>query len=204
MDVRVLNTPCTSLSEMAEVTDKIFTPAATETILFATMLVFSNIIAHLALRETLKYFEPRHIRFTEAFVTDEVTAYVETMAIIARTRKNKKSATATIFVSLPGYMYLPRPLQQFLYLVLEAAYAKDLSFYIVAPNLRVNTTTWRLRQASYPAFLVEVSKVLQAYTEYKANSQLLVDEATAYDFGMQMSHRSLDKQGAPQVNDPNE
>ena len=32
MDVVLMNMPCTSLSEMAEVTDKIFTPAAAETI----------------------------------------------------------------------------------------------------------------------------------------------------------------------------
>ena len=32
MDVRLMNMPCTSLDEMAEVTDKIFTPAAAETI----------------------------------------------------------------------------------------------------------------------------------------------------------------------------
>ena len=32
MDVRLMNMPCTSLSEMAEVTDKIFMPAAAETI----------------------------------------------------------------------------------------------------------------------------------------------------------------------------
>ena len=32
MNVRLMNMPCTSLGEMAEVTDKIFTPAAAETI----------------------------------------------------------------------------------------------------------------------------------------------------------------------------
>ena len=32
IDVRLMNMPCTSLDEMAEVTDKIFTPAAAETI----------------------------------------------------------------------------------------------------------------------------------------------------------------------------
>ena len=32
MDVRLMNMPCTTLNEMAEVTDKIFTPAGTETI----------------------------------------------------------------------------------------------------------------------------------------------------------------------------
>ena len=91
-----------------------------------------------------------------------------------------------------------------MYLVLEASYARDLHFYTVAPNHRINVKTWRPCEASYPAFLAEVSKAVQGYTGYRGNSQLLVDEATAYDYGMQMSSRSLDGNGVRQVNDPNE
>ena len=70
----------------------------------------------------------QHTRFTEGFVTDEVIAYVETMSDIATRMRNKKPNTGTVFVSPPGYIYLPRALQQFLYLVLEASYARDLPF----------------------------------------------------------------------------
>ena len=48
-----------------------------------------------------------------------------------------------------------------LVLVLKAAYARDLNFYIVAPNLRINVTTWRPCEASYPSYLAEVSKALR-------------------------------------------
>ena len=88
--------------------------------------------------------------------------------------------------------------------MLEAAYARDLHFYIVAPNLRISVTTWRPCESSYPAFLAEVSKAIQAFTGYRGNSQLIVDEATAYDYGMQMSIRSLDENGVRKVLDPNE
>ena len=88
--------------------------------------------------------------------------------------------------------------------MLEASYARDLHFYIVAPNLRINVTTWRPSEASYSAFLAERSKALQGYTGYQGNSQLIVDEATAYDYGMPMSIRSLDENGVRKVNDPNE
>ena len=88
--------------------------------------------------------------------------------------------------------------------MLEASYARDLHFYIVGPNLRINEATWRPCEASYPAYLVEVSKALQGYTGYAENSQFLVDEATAYGYGMQMSCRSLNGQCVRQVNDPNE
>ena len=204
MDVRLMNMPCTSLSEMAEVTDKIFTPVAAEIIPLPPMLVYSNVIDHLALRGTLKYFDMQHTRFTESFVTDEVVAYVETMSDIATRMRNKKPNTGTVFVSPPGYIYLPRALQQFLYLVLEASYARDLHFYFVPPNLRINVTTWRPCEASNPAFLAGISKAVQGYTGYRGISQLLVDEATVYDYGMQMSYRSLDENGVRQVNDPNE
>ena len=118
--------------------------------------------------------------------------------------KNKKPNTGTVFVSPPGYIYLPRALQQFLYLVVEASYARDLHFYIVAPNLTINVTTWRPCEASYPAFLADMSKANQEFTGYEGNSQLIVDEATAYDYGMQMSIRSLDENGVRKVFDRNE
>ena len=181
---------------MAEVTDKMFTPAAAKTKPFSPMLVYSNLIDHLALRGTLEFFEPDHVKFTEGFVTDEVTDYVETMIQIARVARNKNANTGTVFMSPPGYMYLPRTLQQLLYLVTEAAYARELNFYIVAPNLRIS--------ASYPAFIAEVSKALQAYTGYRVNSQILIDEATAFDHGMEMGRRSLNEQREHMVNDPNE
>ena len=165
--------------------------------------MYSNVIDHLALRGTLEVFEPDHERLTEEFMTDEVTNYVEPMFNIARFMRNKKATTGTVFMSPPGYVYLPRPLQQFLYLVTEAAYARELSFHIVAPNLRINSATWRPCEASYPAFLAEVSKTLQAYTEYRGNSQMLADEATAFDYGMEMARRSLDEQGGRRVNDTN-
>ena len=50
LDVRVMNMLCTLLSEMAEVTDKMFAPASAETIPLPLVLVYSNVLDHLALR----------------------------------------------------------------------------------------------------------------------------------------------------------
>ena len=157
------------------------------------LLVYSNVIDHLALRGTLEFFEPGDERLTEGFMTDEVPNYVETMAHIARFMRNKKATTGTVFMSPPGYVHVALPVQQFLYLVTEAAYVRELSFYIVAPNLRINSTTWRPCEASCPAFLAEASKALEAYTGYRGNSQMLADKVTAFDYGMEMARRSLDK-----------
>ena len=107
MDVRLMNMPCTTLNEMAEVTDKMFTPAAAETIPLPPILVYSNVIDHLALRGSLRHFDTLSTRFTEGFVTDEVTAYIETMSHIATMMKNKKPNTGTVFVSPPGVHLSP-------------------------------------------------------------------------------------------------
>ena len=61
---------------MADVTDKIVTRAAVEAIPLPPIMVYSKVIDHLALRGTLKYIDTEHVRFTEGFVTDEITAYV--------------------------------------------------------------------------------------------------------------------------------
>ena len=53
-------------------------------------------------------------------------------------------------------------------------------------------------------FQRSITRALQAYTGYRRNSQLLVDEATAFYYGMQMGHRSLDELGVRKINDPNE
>ena len=52
--------------------------------------------------------------------------------------------------------------------------------------------------------MADISKAIQGYTGYRGNSQLIVDKATAYDYGMQMSIRSLDENGVRKVLDPNE
>ena len=55
-----------------------------------------------------------------------------------------------------------------------------------------------------PTVLAEVSKALQAYSGYKGNCQLLIDEATAFDFRMQIALRSIDENGVTQISDPTE
>ena len=206
MDVRVMNLPCSSLEEMAEVTCKVFGPTAnhSETIPFPPILIYSNVIDHLAFRGTLKHFEGGNRRLTEAVMTGEVVAYIETMRNVIGRVQRKKPTVGVIFVSPPGYIHLPLPLQQLLYLLSEAAHAQGIHFHIVAPNLRVSAMTWRPCENSYSALLAEISKALQAYTGYQGNSQLTADDATALDFGMQMAHRTFDENEMRRNRDPNE
>ena len=62
--------------------------------------------------------------------------------------------------------------------------------------------TWRPCENSYPALLGEVSKALQDYTCYQGNSQLMADDPTAFDFSIQMAHRTFDENGVRQVKEP--
>ena len=126
-------------------------------------------------------------------------AYAVSMRKAMRQAQRKKPTVGVSFVSPPGYVYLPRQLQQFLYLVTEAALAQKLNLYIMAPNLRVSAMAWCPCENSYPALLAEVSKALQAYTGYQGNSQLMADDAAAFEFGMQMAHRTFDENGVRQV-----
>ena len=50
-------------------------------------------------------------------------------------------------------------------------------------------------RTGYPALRAEVSKALQAYTGYQGNSQLMADDLTAFEFVMQMAHRTFDENG---------
>ena len=68
----------------------------------------------------------------------------------------------------------------------------------------MSATTWRPGENSYSALLAEISKALQACTGYEGNSQLLADDATAFEFGMQMAHRTFDENGIRRVKEPNE
>ena len=204
MDVKIMNMPCSTLEDMIEVTCKVFGPALTETIPFPPLLVFSNVIDHLAVRGKLNRFEPERQQFTEEFVTNEVTAYLDSMRKVVRLAQRKRTDASVIFVSPPGYIHLPRQLQQFLYLVTEAAHARDLPFYIVAPNLRISAMTWRPCDTSYLAFLAEISKAVQVHIGPQGNARLLPDDATAFDYGMQMACRTYDENGVRQINDPTE
>ena len=143
MDVRVMNLPCTSLGEMAEVTCNVCGPTSnyTETIPFPSLLIFSNVIDHLAVRGTLKHFEGEKRRLKEETMTAEVMAYVHFMRKVIRQVQGRRLTVEVFFVSALGDVHFPRQLQQFLYLVTEAAFAQSLNFIIVAPSLRVSAMT---------------------------------------------------------------
>ena len=143
MDIRVMNLPCSELKEMAEVTSKVFGPAPnpTETISSPPLLIYSNVIDHLALQGTLKYFEGGNRRLTKEIMTSEVVSYIEVMRSVIKRIQRKKPTAGVISVSPSGYVYLPKSLQHLLYLLSEAAHAQNLYFYNVAPNLRISAMT---------------------------------------------------------------
>ena len=111
-----MNLPCSSLEDMAEVTCKVIGSSANpaETIPFPPLLIYSNVIDHLALRGTLKYLEGGKTNDREV-MTGEVVSYIEAMRSVIRPVERKKPTAGIIFVS-PGYVYLPKPLQEFHYL----------------------------------------------------------------------------------------
>ena len=99
-----------------------------------------------------------------------------------------------LFVSPPGFMYWPRSLQQFVYILLEVCKARRIEFAICAPNLRVDRGDLRPDTLSYPAIFAAVSRTLVT-VEHSGNAQLTIDDAILYDHGMRMGRMAFDLDG---------
>ena len=102
MDVRVRNLPCSSFSDMPEVTCKVFGPTAnpTETIPSPALLIYSNVIDQLVLRRTLRYLEGGNRRLTEEVMTSEILSYIEAMrSVILRVQRKKPTVRINLCIT---------------------------------------------------------------------------------------------------------
>ena len=125
-----------------------------------------------------------------AALVNEVVGAMERAAGILRGRLG----ALALFVSPPGFMYWPRSLQQFVYILLEVCKARRVEFAICAPNLRVDREDLRPDTLSYPAFFAAVSRALVAI-ERSGNGQLTIDDVFLYDHGMRMGRMAFDLDG---------
>ena len=124
-DVRVMNMPFSSLSEMIQVTCKIFTRAAAETILLSTATCSTT---------SLCWDSQEDLSQTKSLLPSK-----QWRTQLGQLEARKQQLELSL--PPPGYMYLRRPLQQFIHLMMEAVYARDLSSYIVARSARSLPTT---------------------------------------------------------------
>ena len=157
-------------------------------------VIFANLLDHMACEGLLLELD--------AIMTDVrrpgniaalVNVVVGAMEHAAGILRGRLGALA-LFVSPPGFMYWPRSLQQFVYILLEVCKARRIEFAICAPNLRVDRGDLRPDTLSYPAFFAAISRALVA-VEHSGNAQLTIDEAILYDHGMRMGRIAFDLDG---------
>ena len=76
----------------------------------------------------------------------------------------------------------------------EICLARDIEFYMCAPNLRVGQDDIRPAALSAHAYLAAISRLLQP-AERGGNAQLTWDDAIDYDHGMRLGRLTFDEEG---------
>ena len=195
-DVLVLTMPLSRFAEVAEMVGAIYDPnlRGSQKEPPPQRVIFANLLDHMACEGLLHDLDAilsnvRRLGDIAALV-NEVVGAMERAAGILRGRLG----ALALFVSPPGFMYWPRSLQQFVYILLEVCKARRVEFAICAPNLRVDREDLRPDTLSYPAFFAAVSRALVAI-ERSGNAQLTIDDAILYDYGMRMGRLAFDLDG---------
>ena len=195
-DVLVLTMPLSRFTEIAEMVGAMYDPnlRGSQKEPPPQRVIFANLLDHMACEGLLRDLDaimsdvrrPGDI----AALVNEVVGAMERAAGILQGRLG----ALALFVSPPGFMYWPRSLQLFVYILLEVCKARRVAFAICAPNLRVDREDLRPDTLSYPAFFAAVSRALVAI-ERSGNAQLTIDDAILYDHGMRMGRMAFDLDG---------
>ena len=195
-DVLVLTMPLSRFTEIAEMVGAMYDPnlRGSQKEPPPQRVIFANLLDHMACEGLLRDLDAimSNVRRPGdiAALVNEVVGAMERAAGILRGRLG----ALALFVSPPGFMYWPRSLQQFVYILLEVCKARRVEFAICAPNLRVDREDLRPDTLSYPAFFAAVSRALVAI-ERSRNTQLTIDDAILYDHGMRMGRMAFDLDG---------
>ena len=170
-DVLVLTMPLSRFAEIAEMVGAMYDPnlRGSQKEPPPQRVIFANLLDHMTCEGLLRDLDaimsdvrrPGDI----AALVNEVVGAMERAAGILRGRLG----ALALFVSPPGFMYWPRSLQQFVYILLEVCKARRVEFAICAPNLRVDKRDLRPDALSYPAFFAAVSRRCRTFRKRPVN-----------------------------------
>ena len=76
----------------------------------------------------------------------------------------------------------------------EVCLARDIEFYMCAPNLRFEQDNLRSAALSAHVYLAAISRLLQPL-KHGGNAQLTWDDAICYDRGMRLDRLTFDEEG---------
>ena len=197
-DVLVVTMPLSRLPEMAEVAIALFSPEGPQSEPPPSRIIVANLMDHMAcegLLENLPHLlrkmpNNETVRNEVIKVLHRVVTAMERTAELLRTHLK----VPAMFVSPPGMLYWGGMFQQFVYILTEICSARNIEFYLCAPNLRVGKDDLRPAAVSVHAYLAVMSRLLQP-VERGGNAQLSWDDAIYFDHGMRLGTLIFDETG---------
>ena len=197
-DVLVVTIPLSRLPEMAEVAIALFSPEGPQSEPPPRRIIFANLMDHMAcegLLENLPHML-REMSANEAARNEVVEVLHRVATVMERTAELLRThlKVPALFVSPPGMLYWGGKFQQFVYMLTEICSARNVEFYLCAPNLRVGKADLRPAAVSVHAYLAAISRLLQP-VERGGNSQLTWADAIYYDHGMRLGTLTFDATG---------
>ena len=181
-DVLVVTMPLSRQPEMAEVAIAMFAPEleGSQREPPPRRIIFSNLMDHMACEGQLQDL-PRLLRemTTRDAARNEISRLLHQIAnAMERTAEKLRTqlGVPALFVSPPGMLYWGGMFQQFVYMLSEVCKARDIAFYLCAPNLRVSKMDLHPAALSAHAYLAAISRLLQP-VEKGGNAQLTWDDA---------------------------
>ena len=174
-DVLVVTMPLSRFPEMAEVAIALLSPEGTQSELSPSRIIFANLMDHMAcevLLENLPHLlrersNNETARNEVIKVLRRVATAMERTAELLRTHLK----VPAMFVSPLGMLYWGGMFQQFVYMLTEICSARNIEFYLCAPNLRVGKHDLRPAAVSVHSYLAVMSRLLQL-VERGGNAQL--------------------------------
>ena len=163
-DELVVTMPLSRLPEMAEVAIALFSAEGHQSELPPSRTIFANLMDHMAcegLLENLPHLL-REMSNNETAknvvikVLHRVATAIERTAELLRTHLK----VPAMFISPPGKLYWGGMFQQFIYMLTEICSARNIEFYLCAPNLRVGKDYLRPAAVSVHAYLAVISRLM--------------------------------------------
>ena len=190
-DVLLVSMPLSRLPEMAEVAIALFSPEGPQSQLSPSRIIFANLMDHMAcegLLENLPHLL-REMSSNETARNEVIKVLHRVATAMERTAEMLRThlKVPAIFVSPPGMLYWGGMLT-------EVCSARNIKFYLCAPNLRVGKDALRPAAVSVHAYLAVISRLLQP-VERGGNAQLTWDDAIYFVYGMRLGTLTFDETG---------
>ena len=202
-DVLIITMAHSTLNQMAEVLDVIYTPTRAQLQKFSNLtapvqVIFCNFFDHLACKALLSKLQKAPRNDLDG-VASVASAYVADMELVTGTIEGKLKSKAA-FVLPPGITTWTARLRDLALMATKIATARNLHLEPIVTTMRVDGESYRPSELSYPAVIADISKYCQTLLE--GDCALTICDATCFDHGMEMAQEMFALDGRPVLRDP--